>query len=65
MEKYKTRHYETLNGDMFPQAISNAQMVGKQKPIKIKEEPLKDYVPESQQPSIDEIWEWLGDPDKY
>ena len=64
MEKYKMRHYETLDGDLFPQAFSNAQMVGKQKPIKTNGEPLKDYGPESQQPSIDEIWEWLGDPDK-
>ena len=65
MGKYKMRHYETLYGDLFPQAFSNAKMAGKQKPIKTNGEPLKDYVPTSQQPSIDEILEWLGDPDKY
>ena len=65
MGKYKMRQYETLNGDMFPQAFSNIQMVGKQKQIKTNVESLKDYGPESQQPSIDEILEWLGNPDKY
>lgn len=65
MEKYKMRHYETLYVDSFPQAFPEAKNMGKQKPIKTNGEPLKDYGPESHQPSIDDILEWLGDPDKY
>lgn len=30
MKKNKTGHYETLNGDLFPQDFPKAKMVGKQ-----------------------------------
>ena len=64
MEKYKMRHYETLNVDMFPQEFPNTQDGGETSFDKKIDEPLKDYDQESQ-PSVDEIWECLGDPTKY
>lgn len=58
MKKNKMRHYETLNGDLFPQVFSNRKMVGKQK----QEKTMKDLSPESQR-LLDKLWEWLGNPD--
>lgn len=68
MKKNKMRHYETLNGDLFPQDSPKAKMVGKQNrknEIQNCDEPRMDYGTEPQQPTLDEIWEWLGNPDEY
>ena len=51
MKKDKTRQYETLLDGMFPQCFPRGKKVGKQK--------------QDEQPTLDEIWEWLGNPDEY
>ena len=51
MNKYKIGHYETLNGDLFPHMFPQGKQGG---------ETLA-----NEQPALDEIWEWLGDPDAY
>lgn len=69
MKKYKTRQNETLKRDLFPQMFPQGQKGGEtnengengQKSV----EPRLDHNPEPQQPTLDEIWEWLGDPDEY
>ena len=68
MKKYKMRHYETLNGDLFPQDFPKVKMVGKQNrknEVQNCDEPRMDYDPEPRQPTLDEIWEWLGNPNEY
>lgn len=59
MTKYKTRHYETLKAGLFPRAFPQCKMVGKQK----DKEPQLGHDPEPQ--TLDEIWEWHGNPDEY
>lgn len=49
MKKYNIRHYETLKLDLFPQEFPTGETGG---------ETLA-----NEQPTLDEIWEWLGDPD--
>ena len=49
MKKNKMRHFETLNGDLFPQCFPNAKNGGETK--------------QDEQPTLDEIWEWLGNSD--
>lgn len=49
MKKNKIRHYETLYGDLFPRVFPHGKQGG---------ETLA-----NEQPTLDEIWEWLGDLD--
>ena len=76
MKKNKIRHYETLNGDLFPQVIPKGKNGGEtnmeprtvqnQEPQRVyNQEPLLEHDPEHTQPSIQEIWEWFGNPDEY
>lgn len=68
MKKDKMRHYETLNGYLFPQDFPKAEMVGKQNRKSEGQncdEPRMDYRTEPQQPTLDEIWKWLGNPVEY
>ena len=61
MKKNKMRHYETLKRGLFPQVFPTFKWMGKQK----DEEPQMGYNPEPQHPTLDKIWEWLGNPDEY
>ena len=74
MKKYKTRHYETLQAGLFPRMIPHPIFSGETKRdrevAKINEpqmgsnpEPLLEHDPEPQQSILDEIWEWLGNPE--
>ena len=47
---------------MFYHFVSHSEKVWKQNE---SDEPQMDHPPESQQPTLDEIWEWLGNPDEY
>ena len=51
MKKNKIRHYRTSKGDLFPHFLPNGETGG---------ETLA-----NEQHTLDEIWEWLGNPDKY
>lgn len=74
MKKYKTRHFETLKGDLFPQVLpqgknggetnSEPQLGSNPEPrMNHSPRPHLGHNPEPQQPTLDEIWEWLGNPD--
>ena len=65
MKKNKMRHYETLWDEMFPQVFPQAKNSGGTKSAKIVDSPQQGHGIEPQQPTLDEIWEWLGNPDKY
>lgn len=49
MSKYKIGHYETLQRCSFPQVFTPQNIAGETE--------------QNQQPSLDEILEWLGNPD--
>ena len=49
MKKYNMRHYETLLDELFPQEFPTGETGG---------ETLA-----NEQPTLDEIWEWLGNTD--
>ncbi len=49
MKKNKMRHYETLKRGLFPRVFPQGKQDG---------ETLV-----NEQPTLDDIWEWLGDPD--
>ena len=74
MKKYKTRHFETLNGDLFPRMIPlgvfggetsrEPRMVQDPEPQRVyDQEPLLEHDPEPQQSTLDKVWEWLGNPE--
>ena len=65
MRKYKMRHYETLKAGLFPQAFPQGKNGGETKHGEMLDEPQMDHNPEPQQPALDKIWEWLGNPDEY
>ena len=76
MKKNKMRHYETLQRGLFPRMIphpifsgeTNREIreVGNSEPqLGYNPEPLLEHDPEPQQPTLDKIWEWLGNPDEY
>lgn len=68
MGKYKMRHYETLKRGLFPQAFPRGKNVGETsiEPRMVQNpEPLMDRNKEPKQPTLDEIWQWFGNPDKY
>ena len=48
MKKNKMRHYETSKGDLFPRVFPQGKHGG---------ETLV-----NEQPTLDEIWEWVGRP---
>lgn len=48
MKKYKMRHYETLNADLFPQAFPQGKNGGETKHGKMLDEPQMDHNPEPQ-----------------
>ena len=60
MRKDKSVQNSTILDGMFPQIVSRPKSAGKQK----SEEPQLGRGPEPHQPSIDEIWEWFGNPDE-
>ena len=51
MKKNKTAHFGASKGDLFPHMFTQGKQSG---------ETLA-----NEQPTIDEIWEWLGNPDEY
>lgn len=81
MKKDKSVQNRSILDTMFPHFIPTPKMVGKQNkrdsdiiPKGLSD--IKDCFPNMKkvgkqqengetQPSLDEIWEWLGDPDKY
>ena len=76
MKKYKMRHYETLKRGLFPRMFPRGKNDGEtnQEPRMVQNpepqmghnpEPLLEHDQEPQQPTLDEIWEWLENPDKY
>lgn len=76
MKKYKTEHYETLKRDLFPRMIPHPifsgetnreiRAVGNSEPqLGYNPEPLLEPAPEPHQPTLEEIWEWLGNADEY
>ena len=65
MKKNKMRHFETLKRDLFPQVFPQAENSGETKCGKIDDKPQQGHGMEPQQPSIQEIWEWLGNPNEY
>lgn len=71
MKKDKTRHFETFLGQSYPQKLPDVGKLGKHDVnnevfgqdlgrIENQEPGVKN----DKQPSLDEIWEWLGDPDR-
>ena len=69
MKKNNMRHYETLKRDLFHQVFPRGKWMGKQKAkepqMVYNHEPHLEHDQEPQQPTLDEIWEWLGNHDKY
>ena len=65
MKKNKMRHFETLKRDLFPQVFPQAKNSGETKSAKIVDSPQQGHGIEPQQPTIDEIWDWLGNPNEY
>ena len=65
MKKNKMRHYETLIDGMFPQVFPQGKNSWETKTAKIVDSPQHGHGIEPKQPTIDEIWEWLGNPDTY
>lgn len=68
MKKYKMRHYETLNADLFPQAFPQGKNGGEtslEPQMVYDQEPQMDRNKEPKQPTLAEIWQWFGNPDKY
>lgn len=74
MKKNKMRHYETLERGLFPRMIPHPIFGGEtnreRDVAKIHEpqmgsnpEPLLEHDPEPQQPTLDKVWEWLGNPE--
>ena len=61
MKKYKTGHYETLKGALFTQTFPHAKNGGETN----REEPLLGHDQEPQRKMLDELWEWIGNPDEY
>ena len=60
MEIDKSVQNSTILDGMFPQIVSRPKSAGKQK----SEEPQLGHGPEPHQPTLEEIWEWFGNPDK-
>ena len=68
MKKNNMRHYETLKRDLFPQMIPHGKNGGEtsiEHRMVHNPEPHLEHDPEPKQPALDEIWEWLGNPDEY
>ena len=65
MKKNKIRHYETLKRDLFPQVFPQAENSGETKSAKTVDSPQQGHGIEPQHLTLDEIWKWLGNPDKY
>lgn len=65
MKKNKMRHYETLIDGMFPQVFPQGENGGETKTKKNVDSPQQGHGIEPQHPTLDEIWEWLGNPDTY
>ena len=74
MKKNKMRHYETLQLGMFPRMIPHPIFSGEtnreiragqnSEPQMVQNpEPLLEHDQEPKQPTLDEIWEWLGNPE--
>ena len=66
MKKNKIQHYRTLNGDLFPQVFPHPVYPGETNQdfrMVQNSEPLLEHDTEPKQPTLDEIWEWLGNPD--
>ena len=68
MKKNNMRHYETLKRDLFPKVIPHGKNGGEtsMEPRMVHNpEPHLEHDQEPKQPTLDEIWEWLGNPDEY
>ena len=69
MTKYKTRQNETFLDGLFPQVFPTRDNDGEtnrdEQQMDYNPEPLLERDQEPQQPTLNEIWEWLGNPDKY
>ena len=71
MKKNKTRQNETFSGQCYPQTLPHWGNVGKHT---VKNgaltkgpevvETINPDVKDKNQPSLDDIWEWLGNPDR-
>ena len=71
MKKDKTRHFETFYGKSYPQKLPDVWKLGKHDVNNGvfgqdlgRVEGQEPNVKNDKQPSLDEIWEWLGDPDR-
>ena len=67
MRKDKTLQNSTILDGMFPQIVSHPDNGGEtsQEPRMVQnQEPQLGHNPEPHQPTLEEIWEWFGNPDE-
>ena len=67
MRKDKTVQFSTILDGMFPQFVSHPENGGEtnQEPRMVQNpEPQMVYGQEPHQPTLDDIWEWFGNPDE-
>ena len=67
MRKDKTLQNSTILDGMFPQFVSHPENGGEtnQEPRMVQnQEPQMVYGQEPHQPTLEEIWEWFGNPDE-
>ena len=67
MRKDKTLQNSTILDGMFPQIVSHPENGGEtsQEPRMVQnQEPQMVHDQEPHQPTLEEIWEWFGNPDE-
>ena len=67
MKKDKTVQFSTILDVLFPRIVSHPENGGEtnQEPRMVQDpEPQLVHDPEPRQPTLDEIWEWFGNPDE-
>ena len=67
MRKDKTLQNSTILDGMFPHIVSHPENGGEtsQEPRMVQnQEPQMVYGQEPHQPTLEEIWEWFGNPDE-
>ena len=72
MKKYKTAQNSPKKGEMFYQSFPTSKKVGKQSENKQNQDESENTTShqewgngETKQPTIAEIWAWLGDEDQF
>lgn len=63
MSKYKTRHYETFQRGMFPQAFTQHENGGETNQSGAPTNDLEGITTNDPNELLDKIWVWIDEPD--